>query len=337
MRFDDSADAAAALLKRAVPEMVKRGIPTDPVNYALWYTFVAQRDEKLNRELVEQFPGKGSYTPEKGEELFFEHIVKPRIPEHQLSQEQTLRVLSELLERVLESSAGAEEYQRSLEKGIETLQGNADQQVIEETLQSLLGETIKAQEVNSAFQARLDASQKEIEALKDQLAKSEREALHDPLTGVGNRRRFDQALESATREAASVSLLLVDIDHFKRINDTYGHAVGDLVLQRMGRILLGYECEQVAVARYGGEEFGAVLRDHTREEVREIAEGIRRHVAEMHLADSGSDHGKTGPISASVGMAVRQSGESAESLFKRADAALYEAKHGGRNQVRIAV
>jgi diguanylate cyclase (GGDEF)-like protein len=161
----------------------------------------------------------------------------------------------------------------------------------------------------------------------------EEQATTDGLTGLSNHRtfqeRFSAMLTRAERHNFSVALLLTDIDHFKKINDTYGHPTGDEVLRRVSALLKGSARKIDITARYGGEEFALVLESTERDGAMQLAERIRQEVSQQ-LFESGK-----GPFKAtlSLGIAVfPQDGRTKPELIKNADTALYAAKHGGRNQ-----
>lgn len=156
-------------------------------------------------------------------------------------------------------------------------------------------------------------------------------SLRDPLTGVGNRRALEQALaletSRAERTGESLCALMADIDHFKRVNDTYGHEAGDKVLAAFGDLLRRQTRATDVVARFGGEEF-VVLMPHTDiERATDTAERIREALASSRFEPL------PGPVTVSVGVAELAADESGESLLRRADMALYEAKQSGRNRV----
>ncbi|MXO62098.1 sensor domain-containing diguanylate cyclase [Qipengyuania oceanensis] len=156
----------------------------------------------------------------------------------------------------------------------------------------------------------------------------------DALTGIANRRRVmdwvDRAMVTCRAGEALVSLIVLDIDHFKSVNDTWGHQAGDRVLQRIAQIA----CEEARrgdlVGRIGGEEFVVGLRGAGEAEVRMIAERMRRAIALRSSTDG------MPAVTASMGYATCNSADTSLSLFARADAALYAAKQAGRNQVRMA-
>jgi diguanylate cyclase (GGDEF)-like protein len=152
----------------------------------------------------------------------------------------------------------------------------------------------------------------------------------DGLTGLFNRATFDELLQQSMsiseKTGANLSLILIDVDDFKKINDTYGHVAGDRVLSDMGRILQSILRREDAACRYGGEEFAILIQYATQKQVIQAAEKIRSHV-ESHL------FGDLPRITVSVGCSTYQLDESAASFVKRVDLALYEAKRNGKNRV----
>jgi two-component system cell cycle response regulator len=165
-------------------------------------------------------------------------------------------------------------------------------------------------------------------------------AMHDPLTGVYNRRYLDDHLQSefafAARHGTSLSLLLIDADHFKRVNDTWGHAAGDTALKALAGHLQRSVRHEDMIARFGGEEFAVLAREITVEGALAVAERIR-HLVEatpVQLED-----GQTVSITVSVGvvtMAGQRTFASADALLEAADEALYRAKEAGRNRSELA-
>lgn len=161
-------------------------------------------------------------------------------------------------------------------------------------------------------------------------------ALRDPLTGVGNRRALEQLMDReialAHRQQEPLSLLMVDVDHFKRINDRFGHSAGDCVIRDVARMLTA-ACRQTdMIFRFGGEEFAVVLNRADSQSASVIAERVRTMVAEATTAVGE----QVIDCTVSVGIATLMTGESLKGLLDRADHALYEAKNAGRNCVRVA-
>jgi diguanylate cyclase (GGDEF)-like protein len=170
------------------------------------------------------------------------------------------------------------------------------------------------------------------------LAKGEIEELarRDPLTGLLNRRAFFElaqaTLERARDQPAPLTLLVLDADHFKLINDGHGHAAGDEALKLIAATLLGATRQYDLVGRIGGEEFALLLRGAAPDEASLVAERI---VSAVRLADF-RRAGRAVPLSVSVGIAILEPGLDLDGLFARADAALYAAKRAGRGRSRLA-
>ena len=161
-------------------------------------------------------------------------------------------------------------------------------------------------------------------------------AHQDPLTQLGNRGAYDHAVETevyrADRHKTPLSMLVIDIDFFKRINDDYGHLVGDQVLKKVAQMLNAQVRKSDLAFRYGGEEFVILMTNTHSDAAHTIAERIRSKIAAavVNIME------QTIPVTVSIGVSEFQHGESASTLFHRADQALYQAKHDGRNQVKAA-
>jgi len=185
------------------------------------------------------------------------------------------------------------------------------------------------------------ASHAQLSLLIDLLG-ARRDASHDPLTALANRRSAVRRLEAerahTLRHGEPLSVLMIDLDHFKRVNDRWGHAGGDLVLVATAQVLRDELRGADLGARYGGEEFLAILPSTAPAQAMEVAERIRERIARLAVAVPGATATATATasITASIGIATLESDESATALVARADAALYRAKAEGRNRCVIA-
>jgi len=161
-------------------------------------------------------------------------------------------------------------------------------------------------------------------------------ALTDPLTGLYNQRYLMRHLHGLLEggSKADLAVLMVDVDHFKNVNDTYGHDAGDRALQAVAATLRAQTRVFDSVARYGGEEFAVIIPGVTRDDARAAAERLRAAVADMQFEPN---PGTSCKLTVSVGIACANDGaDTAEGLLRRADRALYDAKHAGRNRVVLA-
>jgi diguanylate cyclase len=233
-----------------------------------------------------------------------------------------------------EAGESAEKYGAALAQASNSLgAGGADVQAI---VGSLMAETQAMQERNAALQFELGESTSEIDSLREKLEDSKREAETDGLTGIANRKHFDRALlelsNAAVENKESMCLLMVDIDFFKKFNDTFGHQTGDQVLKLVARTLTDCVRADDLAARYGGEEFSVILPRADLDKGWEIGERIRTQVGAKKIMKRSTNE-DLGTITLSVGVSLYRHGEPVADAMKRADEALYLAKGSGRNQV----
>jgi diguanylate cyclase len=207
---------------------------------------------------------------------------------------------------------------------------------LEDFRQVLLGQIISVLESNQNLEEDLNFARCRMEQQAEELDRTRHEARTDALSGVANRKAFDNKLRLLLgyhrRDGHPFVLMLLDLDHFKWINDTYGHISGDRVIGALGGLLTNLVREGDFVARYGGDEFAALL-PHT-----DLETGVK--VAQRMCAETTRNNfgvAKTSEqtaITVSIGLAMSRLGDTCESIFQRADDALYVSKRSGRNQVQ---
>ncbi|XZE36560.1 GGDEF domain-containing protein [Pirellulaceae bacterium SH501] len=200
-----------------------------------------------------------------------------------------------------------------------------------EDVQVLLEQIVAA---NRQLQERLDSAEQKLEDQTKQLAGYLSEARTDALTGLANRRAFDQRIEECfgkwTKLKSLFSLALIDIDHFKKINDSYGHPAGDAVLREVANRLRDFTAETLQIARYGGEEF-AVLLESDAVAAANLMERIRLTMCERPVSAEGHEI----PVTLSCGVSQIAPDDRIGKLVRRSDEALYTAKMAGRNRVFV--
>lgn len=190
--------------------------------------------------------------------------------------------------------------------------------------------------LNEKLRGQLGEAEEEIELLRTQLENARKQAMVDALTGLANRKAYDERIEDEMarfkRYGSVFSVMALDIDHFKKINDTYGHVAGDKVLKVIGSKVMENTRETDFPARYGGEEFVVLLAETNQSDALVLANKMRKLIEDcgFHFRK------KRVVITTSIGIAESRKGDSATSLFARADEALYKAKTGGRNRCEVA-
>jgi diguanylate cyclase len=210
------------------------------------------------------------------------------------------------------------------------------QKALTEILKETEGVSLSMSEIGS----RLAANHAEVERLRDELRQAKELSLIDALSQLTNRRGFDLALDAmvtgARESAEPLSLILVDIDHFKQFNDTYGHLLGDRVIRGVARAMTLAVRTTDVVARYGGEEFAVLLPNTGVDEAGKVAERIRASIARAHVRRVDDDL-PVGGVTVSAGVAIYRAPEPALEFVSRADKALFAAKFAGRNRVHLRV
>ncbi len=229
-----------------------------------------------------------------------------------------------------EMSSIVDEHCSELEQASQllTVDGVRRDESIANLVMNVIGNIVHA---NQSLQSKLDTAESRLEEQAVEIEAHISRSLTDALTGLPNRREFNERLEERmsawNRRREPFSLLLLDVDHFKKLNDVYGHLLGDQVLAALGEALRGAIRREDAIARYGGEEFAILLPNTLLEQASLVAQKVRE--AAIHATVR---HNQTAiAITVSGGLATIQPNEAVERLIQRADAALYAAKAAGRN------
>jgi len=323
----------------ALPLMTRQNAGVHPVSYAIWYEYVAGINKPLKAAIDELTRNDGRLDEAQTHQLFQQYVA-------QLDDESVKRIsagFQEILADISQSAANAGDqanrFGSTLEKWSADLGhiapgGDARQDVV-----SVLGDTRAMQGAISTLKTRLDESQNEIGRLRQEVERAREDALVDALTGLSNRRGFDQSindcLTTLAADAVGPSLLMADIDHFKRINDNYGHMFGDKVIRALAQILRQNVKGIDTAARYGGEEFVILLPNTALQGALCVAEKIRHNVEKSRIRRTDNNQ-ELAQLTISIGVASYIPGETASHFIERADGALYRSKESGRNRVSVA-
>ena len=206
---------------------------------------------------------------------------------------------------------------------------------VREVVSALVVATRDIAATNRTLEARMREGRAEIASLRETLQAARVETLTDALTGIANRKHFDErlraALDEADRQRGEASLVVLDIDHFKGFNDTYGHLTGDAVLRLIAAVMREKVTGRATLARFGGEEFGIILPDLGVEAARAVAERVRTGVMVRELVKRSTGE-SLGKVTVSLGVAGCRPGDTAVTLLERADQCMFAAKRAGRNR-----
>jgi diguanylate cyclase len=239
--------------------------------------------------------------------------------------------LHELAKRV-QADVGAHSSQvEAISNQLSAQQSDGTEQEV-----NVLEAVTKILEVNQRLEQQLQSAESKLHEQAEQIKLHSANALTDALTGLGNRRAFDAELARRSaefqRQGTTFCLLMLDVDHFKKFNDTHGHLAGDEVLRLVGRTLKSAVRTPDFVARYGGEEFGVIMPQTTLPETPPCGERIRAAIEQAEC----EFEGKKLRVTASIGIAQSLPRQSPSAVVHSADEALYAAKQGGRNRVQLA-
>ncbi|NJM35490.1 MAG: GGDEF domain-containing protein [Rhodomicrobium sp.] len=234
-------------------------------------------------------------------------------------------------------SENASEFGSSIRAISNDVQGvTLSQTEVKRFISVLVDTASKATRRNAQLEEELTSAARKIETLHDSIKEIEQDAHTDFLTKLANRRRFDkqlrEAVTAATRESSHLSVIMCDVDHFKKFNDSWGHHIGDQVLKFVAGVLRKNTKGQDIVARYGGEEFAIALPNTSLANAEGLAEQIRAEICRRKLVSKTTNE-DLGTITMSFGVAELCVGGSGASLVRDADSALYVAKGAGRNRV----
>ncbi|WP_421694084.1 diguanylate cyclase [Aestuariivirga sp.] len=277
---------------------------------------------------------EGLRAPKDGAASAAPAAEAPASPES--SAEPVQSEISKVLGLLKQHAEANEAFSGVLDRANSELHESLKAQQVRVIISYLMIENDKMRARTSNLQANLETSQRQIEKLKSHLANAEAQGLSDPLTGLKNRRGFDVVLASQVANARSATqplcLIIADIDHFKAINDRYGHPTGDDVLKWFAKILSSNVKGRDTVARYGGEEFAIVMPATSVENASKVAQQIKAQLETQFWQKPGAPNTML-RVTASFGVAQLIDAEGTSGLISRADAKLYEAKQGGRNRV----
>ena len=336
---EDFLHLSVSFAEAARRKMADFDLPPTPINYSVWYAYYSDSVPGLKQMLDVLISNKRVITEELCSELYDRYFS--HMDDGLVIQDAGMRLqheVSRLMKWLDDASEDADDFGSSIKSNIGELGEPEGIRDLRKIMESLLSESRKAHQSNEKLKAKLEESSSEINNLRENLASVQKEALTDALTGIANRKQFDMMLRNeamhAMEDGSQLSLALVDIDYFKKFNDTYGHQVGDKVLKLVAQMLSRNIKGRDLAARYGGEEFALLLPKTELEDGAALCEQIRSSVESKVLRNkqSGEDYGK---ITISIGVSEFEPGESLNQLIARADECLYRAKDLGRNQVVV--
>lgn len=328
---------AFILARCAMDEMERAGVWPTPLNFELWLHYLGDPEGPLGKEMVRILGQGAAFTEGTAEMLAAEYLPRGRLSEEirdagaVLNRE--LSTVSDAIARAKESQAA---YGQTLAGASTQIEAASEPTALLGVVSKLTKATTEVQAENANLERRLQTSTLEVARLREHLEQVRRDAMTDALTNLANRKAFDEELlracEESDRKRKPMTLAVLDIDHFKRFNDTWGHQTGDQVLRYVASVIGRISKSPRVAARYGGEEFAVIFPGETATVVEAALNRIREEIGARSLRRR-STNDELGAVTISAGLAQRRPGETGADLLDRADGALYASKRGGRNRV----
>ena len=326
---------AAGLLRLALPLMSHHEVPVTPHNYAVWYRYVSGEDSDLRETIDRHIESGQPFSAAISDHFYRRFVLDIDADNLETMRSAVLSLLDGLASSVETADSEFLRYVGRLGDHGERLQGPLPQPDLLQLVRTLTEDTRAAHESGEQLCASLTGHRRDTGNLRQELLRLRNEASTDPLTGLANRRALTAALEEARHDhtaGSTFSLIFADIDHFKKINDRYGHLLGDKVLRYVASVMKRSVKGRDTVARYGGEEFMVVLPETPYVGAMSLARSLRSAIEAGRLVRSDTRE-RIGSVTLSFGVAVWREGEQLDDLLGRVDSCLYRAKQLGRNRV----
>jgi diguanylate cyclase len=323
--------------KEIIERMRAHDIPTAPANYEIWAAYMAGVQPDLRREIEARSVNGQPFTDEFNDDLFDRYFANTRLSVQIL--ETTRSLAGELDESVTGLRGGGAEagsYAAMLQTAVSGLDATVDAAQAKTIVTQLQAATHGMVEHNLKLAEQLEAASRQVAALKHALESIKVEALTDGLTGLANRKMFDETLQRRLRDAVAASsdlcIVLIDADNFGKLNENWGQTLGDQVLRYIGAVLTEQAQGDVLAARFGADDF-ALIAPRTNVNLAEaLAARISRTIRSKQLSLK-STGDKIAEITVSMGVACFRDEESADALVGRARGCLLAAKAAGRDRI----
>ncbi len=339
MRYKETREQSAELLRMVLPLMARHSAGFHPLSYSVWYEYAAGFNPALRAAIDARLLQAALLTDRDIEELFDAHVAMRDIDSSARMRAEIARMIDHVDGVAVDAGQEVQHYGNELDGYRDRLRDDGRKQSVDQVVESLIGETTRVRVKTGIYHEHLKKSSEEVERLRGELELVQGLALTDPLTGLLNRRGFDSQMQRISHGSVQgCTLLIVDIDHFKAINDAHGHLLGDKVIIAVANVLRGCIGERGPIARIGGEEFGRTAVPHFQCRRRRTGGTWIRACAVEHgkIRRADTDEMRIGNVTVSLGLATCGENEQFEAMIARADRALYQSKTAGRNRVTVA-
>jgi len=336
-KFDDSPRTVTEIAKNVILNASVRSIPLTPENFYVWFEYFLGSNQELKTTIDELIASEKDFSQEINERLYTEYLKGDKKEILDEVHKETHKIFQNIFRVTLSTNNLASDYSDKMEEYSNKLHDANDLTQMRNFIEDIIKDTNNMAESSRQLNQELEEATSQIQTLSKQLEETEREVLLDALTGLNNRKAFDRKIndlcEKFDKNEEFFSVIMLDIDYFKKFNDQYGHQVGDEVLRIVGSHLKENLKGKDFPSRYGGEEFIVLLPNTKLDKAYIVAEQIRETISKKRLKIKKTGQA-LGNITVSVGVSEIREEDTAISVVERADSALYLAKDSGRNNVK---
>lgn len=336
MKYEQERGASGEILRLVIQKMAVHPATFAPLNYTVWYEYLAGINPGLSSAMDHLLNSGKKLDDDAVDKLYSQFISETGHKAEQAFRDGMKQLLGKVASFAEQADQQVSEFGNSLQNYNDSLRPDLDLSKLETMIGNMSKDTHKMHDSMQHLQLQLEASKQEVEKLNRELKSAQGAALTDPLTGVANRRGFETKSQALLDDPAIVAkglcMLMLDIDHFKKVNDTFGHLFGDKVIQAVAAMLKTKVKGQDVVARLGGEEFGVLLPETTIDGARVVAEQIRLGIEKSKIRRQDAQE-PIGGITISIGIASYNG--NLTTMTDEADKALYMSKQSGRNRTTV--
>lgn len=323
-------------LKKVIPLMGKYSVPVTPINYAVWYTYVTESNSEVTKRLNKAINESKLIAQTETQNIYNDCIEQ----KHTIDSEKVRRHLEAMLLEIAsnfdDTINNTQDFSKIIDEHLNRFERQGDPNLTMKEAMLLIQKLITGSDLikktTKTFITQLEKTRQQITTLQNELHKARSEAIHDALTGLFNRRAFELESAELNEQKMPYSIVMFDIDHFKNVNDSYGHSFGDLVVKAVAQTALKTFPKSCHVYRLGGDEFVVILKNTTIGPAVRLANSCRQNTMRINIRTIHNNE-VVSSIRTSFGVAQWNGRTSFAETLERADQMLYKAKAQGRNRV----